>query len=112
MRIRSQYNLGPNPLRSKVMDIGDWNMDVTPEVDIDVGIPYQTWRHVMVIIRGDFDNTYIKLSVDGASSGMWEHNFAKTVNIMTLYRGLAGRFDIAGYSNVGYNRGYIVLNYI
>jgi len=111
MRVGKEYDLGPHPLKTIQVDSGDWNMDTTADIDVDVGIAFTRWRTMEVIIRNNANTDYRKLDFNGSASGIVQHTPGKGNTVMSLYRGAVGAFDGADYNSVDYNRAYITLGY-
>lgn len=111
MTVKSQYNLGPNPLKHNVVAIGNWDMVATASVDIDVGIAFTRWRNVGVTILDDTSDILLDLVIDGDDSGYWEHTAGKGATIMTLYRNVLGRYNDVAYDEAVFERGNISLGY-
>jgi hypothetical protein len=104
-------------LYTKVIEIGDWNMDLTPSVVINHGIAnlYSRSYSVSVIIR--FDNVGAADSRKGRDllqGGDWiveGNNFGS--NSITLNRDAGGIFDSTDYdqTGAGLSRGCIIIQY-
>ncbi len=112
MRVERQQDLGPDPLKTVIVDINDWDMDTVASLDVDVKIHFNRWRSISVMIRNDDTTLFIRLSFNGDASGSAEHTNGKGNTIITLYRGVAGAFDNVNYNAADFNRGYITLGYI
>ena len=101
-------------LLTKVIEIGDWNMDVTTEITVihGMGASYKKIRNIDAIIRDDDDVGYRAISstfnVDGYVGGGFRN---VTPTVITLSRRLNGSFDGALYDSTSYNRGWIYVVY-
>jgi hypothetical protein len=100
-------------LRTKVLDIGDWNMDATATLTLPHGLNYKKIRVIHVMVRTDDDVTYDPLmrfdnATDGTVSG--GHTLSGTTDI-ALFRRNAGTFDNPTYDSTGFNRGWITITY-
>jgi len=98
-------------LNTKVIDIGDWNMDVLIAVSVIHGLTSSKIRAISVLIRHDNDINVIGFPADDAASTSDEFASFDTVNIV-LSRGTAGYFDNTGYDSTSYNRGWITIQYV
>lgn len=98
-------------LRTKVIEIGDWNMDTTTNVSIAHGLTLANIRHLSVIIRDDDNATYYDLPTYNASGTSDEAVFANSINIR-IFRSTAGTFDGSLFDSTSYNRGWIIIDYI
>ncbi len=112
---RRLNNLKTGGLLTKVIDIGDWNMDSNPLVNIAHGLPdYKKIRTVQAIIRNDADtesrgflaNNYLT----GANTGGSINGINSTDIFLTRIDG--GIFDDPIYDSTSYNRGWITINYL
>lgn len=101
-------------IKTKVIEIGDWNMDTNPFVDIPNPVDLEKIRSIDVIIRHDisgggltypltriFDNT--DPTVQG-SVGFMEAD-------IRLYRIDGGFFDSTSFDSTPWNRGWITITY-
>lgn len=108
--VRTISNTG---LITKVVEIGDWDMDTNTVLLVNHGIAdYKKIRSISVMIRDDDDVTYSFLDrfntgdllQDGACNG------AGTTQL-SLYRRPSGFYDSVDYNATGYNRGWITIQY-
>lgn len=99
-------------LKTKVINIGDWNMDATDSVFVDHGVTLGKIRTISVIIRNDADNTYVP---DGAyiTSGTVPELYiiSATATTIGVQRKLSGILDGTDYDATAYNRGWITITY-
>jgi len=109
-------NGNDNPiLKNKVIDIGDWNMDITNGMTVVHGLASANIRSISVLIRNDAGTTYIPLDYgDNAGSNTPQGYFyAYSVSeAIVLYRLIGGLFDYTTYISTSYNRGWITIWYI
>lgn len=100
-------------LKTKIIEIGDWNMDTTIAVTVSHGLTLANIRSVTAIIRNDTDNVYNPLvgsfiaTVNNYRGGWVE---AKPTTI-DLARATGGTFDGTGYDATSYNRGWVTIVY-
>jgi hypothetical protein len=101
---------GGGSLYTKIVDIGNWNMDTTPNVVVDVGVTVSNIRGIDVIIRSDTGDVfgYRKL----LESGSVYDALGAAGTTLRLNRDLSGAFDSTSYDNPNFNRGYIKVDYI
>jgi hypothetical protein len=100
-------------LHHRVIKIGDWNMDATTTITVNVGVNRSKWRGVSIIIIGD-DGTYRDAAVGGSSASGDGMGFAalSDSSVMSLVRVTSGKFDNAGFDSTSFNRGWIFLCYV
>lgn len=108
---------GTNSIHTKIVNIGDWNMDATASVSIAHGLTLANIRSVSAMIRNDANDTYTPLSQDGAapatptdSTGFISAINATTVTLQRLADATA--YDNANYDSTSYNRGWITITYV
>jgi len=112
----------PGGLITKVVNIGDWNMDSTATIAVPHGLAdFKKIRSFQVIVRDDADTFYSDLLSQTTQSAYHKpsgySNGVDSTNI-NLGRvaspdgdGHLGWFDGTGYDSTGYNRGWIVIHY-
>jgi hypothetical protein len=107
---------GANTLKTKVIDIGDWNMDTTSTVSVSHGLGnpgFKSIRSVTVIIRDDNDAFVYPLDYGVSASDTTRQGYigAWTTDI-SLKRLTGGLFDNTTFDSTSYNRGWITITYI
>ena len=97
-------------LKSKIVDIGDWNMDATVTVSIAHGLTYTNIRAIKVTIRDDVNTLYSDLTsyYDATSSPAI---LADSTNVI-LARLTGSPYDTTDYNATSYNRGWITIWYV
>jgi len=96
------------PLLEKVIEIGDWNMDLTAALNVAHGIPnWENIRDCQVLIRNDAANENKMLGYYGEANTFFK---VKATNI-ELYRATGGVWDNANYDSTSFNRGWIYIRY-
>ncbi len=104
---------GAETLLTKVIEIGDWNMDLNSEIQISISpIDISDIRVIQVLIYSDAgafagDTRHFSLYADGGSG--W-HGSAGETDI-TLNRAPGGLFDNANFDATSYNRGLVTIWY-
>jgi len=99
----------PMPLATKIVDIGDWPMDVSAIIEIAHGVTLSSIRSVDVWIQGDAGtNTGGALLGDNAGSA----RINSSTTHIELTRTGSGLFDNAAFDSTSYNRGWITIRYI
>ncbi len=106
-------------LITKVIDIGDWDMDASVSIDIAHGIDdYYKIRDVRVMIRRDTPaaaNFYPldHLALYVAASAYIAQGGIEYINstIIRLFRLGSGFFDSSIFDDTSYNRGWITITY-
>ncbi len=102
-------------LKTKVIEIGDWDMDATSNITVPHGLSdHMKIRSVNVFIRTN-DNTliYDLNSIHDAASGDLAggtRGFNST-DIILFRTNTPGRFDQLAYNSTSYNRGWILITY-
>lgn len=100
-----------------IVNIGDWNMDTTVNVDVAHGLSDgKKIVSVQAVIRNDGDNLYEKLEVADLAGttyvmdGWIDFTYASGFpTVIRLYRRTGGRFDNVGHSTTSFNRGFLII---
>lgn len=99
-------------IKTKVIQIGDWNMDTTASVSINHGLTLSQIRSVSgVIIRDDSTFSFPIGSVNG-SAGLVNVGFGSiSATQVSIFRTTGGDFDNTNYDLTPFNRGWIFIEY-
>lgn len=106
---------GTNKINTKIINIGDWNMDTTDSVNVAHGLTLANIRVVEGTIRNDAGDTFYPIaealiSAGSAVNGAYAHANATNIVIQRL---LNGFFDgSAAFDGTSYNRGWVVITYV
>lgn len=98
-------------LRKKIANLGDWNMNSTGNISIALpsGVTLTKIRSVRVLILSDLSGgNYV--GSDLLQAGYFVVD--QLLNQLDFYRTGGGAFQSASYSTTGYNRGYVVIEYL
>lgn len=98
-------------LNLKILNIGDWNMDSTIDVNVAHGLTTSKIIGFQVCIRDDGD-TYRQLLAgpDAAAFLPQAYSYISSGNVY-IRRLPAGAFDNTNYDSTSYNRGWILIWY-
>ena len=99
---------GTNIIKTKIINIGTWNMDTTDYVLIAHGLTLAKIRYISAIIRADANDFWYPLNLGG--NGQW---LVGATNIQ-LSRVGSGSFDSTDFDTMGDdgNRGWITITYV
>ena len=102
-----------NQQRTSIIELGDWNMDTTTNINVAHGLEYADIIKTEVFIRNDADTARDNISVGASAADTTPQGYVGTtdstnVNIVRL---TAGKFDAATYSTTSYNRGWLIITY-
>ena len=112
LRVDIMHTAGGIYLNTKVVKIGDWNMDTTAAVTVAHGVTNSKIRSVSAMIRNDADSNYNLLSFVDASTVAAQGGIgAYNAGNISLVRLTGGAFDSASFAATGYNRGWITIVY-
>ena len=107
---------GTNIIKTKVIAIGDWNMDATASVSVTHGLDASKIVDVSAIIIPDTGTGLVTLHLNYATtaSGLVNGNIVwlGTGTIVGLERLASSIFDSVNYDATSYNRGYVTITYI
>ena len=101
-----------NTLATKVVEIGDWNMDSTSSVSVAHGITLFNIRSVAFMILNDAGTALyphgagVPTRPDSVYVG-----FVDSTNVL-LIRETSSTFDSTDFDATGYNRGWIIITYV
>lgn len=117
-RWKPQQNENTN-LRTKVIQMGDWDMDATASILVTHGLAdYKKVRSVTAIIRNDADSAYYTVPSATNSTGTADVFFPSNAaggvvqsTIILVNRLTGGAFDSTSYDSTSYNRGWITIVY-
>lgn len=97
--------------KTKVIAIGDWNMDSTGTLNVAHGLTLSKIRDVGVMIITDGSAFIIPLVVvDGLGAVQGSISQVNATEVR-LYRIPSGLFDGTAYNATGFNRGWITITY-
>ena len=101
---------GTNLIKTKIIDIGDWNMDATATVTVAHGLTLPNIRRVDATIQRDdglfhFD---LRVSTTAAISGAISVDGTN----VSLDRTAGVGFDSTVYDSTSFNRGWIIITYV
>ena len=99
-------------LRTKIIEIGDWNMDTTASVSIPHGLTASKIRSVYAFVIIDTSNLFYPLNMSVAGSGSLLGWFAWSATEIVLERLAGGFFDSNLFDATSFNRGFITIEYI
>jgi hypothetical protein len=103
-------------MKTKVIEIGDWNMDTTESESVAHGLgnDYKKIRSVSAIIRTDsYGHSYFPLTyyVDELSGGVEGGIGDFDSTSILLKRKTGGYFDSTTFNSTSYNRGWVTITY-
>lgn len=107
---------GVNTIKTKVIDIGDWDMDTVNKVNVSLGLSIDNVRSVDCIIRDDSDIIRTKLNrpLDWTNptpqGGITEGTVGGTT--VALVRLTGGFYDNVNFNATSYNRGWVIITFI
>lgn len=99
-------------LRTKIIEIGDWDMDTDGNKNVTHGLPdFKKIREVSVVVRNDADDTYYTLpySASAGTAGGGVNLISST--IVNIARVTGGAFDTTDFNATTYNRGWVTITY-
>ena len=101
-------------IKTKVIAIGNWDMDTTDFVDIihSLGTNWQNVLSVAAFVRMDDLTRFYNIARVTYTTGVINGAIASiSSTFVTLVRTTGGAFDSASFSGTGFSRGYISITY-
>lgn len=113
-------------LTTKVINIGDWNMDADNEVTITHGVTdYKKIRSIKAIIRNDADTVFTDLQPIVSTSGIAVGGCISDIGATTFklrrfsaaditalgWGSLNSLYDLTTYDSTSFNRGWVTIVY-
>jgi hypothetical protein len=100
-------------LRTKVVEIGDWDMDADSSVPVAHGIAdFTKIREITAMIRDDADIARTPLNAFSSVSGLIGGGVLQAgATTVILDRLTGGGFDSTNFNSTGFNRGWITITY-
>jgi hypothetical protein len=104
-----------NPIRTRVVEIGDWNMDTATSKSVTHGLDVTKIIGVSGVIRNDTDSNryaltpgmYVKVTSNHLQA--WITSIVSTV----IYLEHAGeQYNNTNFDSTSYNRGWLVIQYL
>lgn len=98
---------------TKVIPIGDWNMDTTATLPVTHGLNYKKIISVDGVIRSDDDANYYPMNYySSGNTPSWGVATTMGSTTITLVRVTGGVFDDPAYDSTSFNRGYLLVTYM
>lgn len=97
---------------TKVIDIGDWDMDTTGVVNVAHGLTLSKIIDISVYIINDIGDVLAPLNLLNSSTYDGEGRFLADSTNVVLTRKLSGAFDGTEYDSTSYNRGHVTIEYL
>jgi hypothetical protein len=105
-------------VRTKVLEIGDWNMLANSTKSVAHGLDWTKIRSLHGVVRNDTDSARVdfprfdpSLTADNGIDFLRFDGYSSATGNLNLRRANNGSFMSASYDSVGYNRGWIVIQY-
>ncbi len=100
-------------LKTKIIEIGDWDMDATPGVGITHGVTFSKIKSVSAIILQDNTVNAIPLNTGNSITDSTPQGFIGfiTTTSISLLRLTGGIFDVTLYNATSFNRGWVTIQY-
>jgi len=93
------------PFKTKVFEIGDWNMDLLLSTSIVHGLTAAKIISIGGYVRRDDSAQYWPIAEEDQLFGYWDTTY------ITLARKDSGRFDSVLFDSTSFNRGWVTIQY-
>jgi len=100
-------------LKTKIIEIGDWNMDATSQVDVNhgIGADFIKIRVTSVVIINDASNSISTLYLTDTLGGMDGGVVFIDSTKIRLFRVTGGSYDSTSFDSTSFNRGWVTIEY-
>jgi len=95
---------------TKVIEIGDWNMDSTSIVSINHNLTFTDIIGIQILIRDDGNSLKTELSHLDSTTVSGTYSINST--LVTMIRTSGGFYDNTTYDQTSFNRGWVILSYL
>lgn len=113
--IKDQGGVATNGLKCKVIEIGDWNMDTTASINLDLGISFKLIRAISIVVRDDSDTHYYPSPNMRTTPGQLDIGFHFALDVppeqIQIDRVTGSIFDSTNFDSTSYNRGWVTIWY-
>jgi hypothetical protein len=103
-------------IHRKIVNIGDWNMDATDTVNVTHGLDVTKIRTVTGFILIDSNNAIYPITqAPYTEIGTYNKHsvcFVVFATYIAMYRATGGNFDNTSFDSTGFNRGWLVIDYV
>jgi hypothetical protein len=102
-------------LLTKIVDIGDWDMDTNAFVNVSHGLSdFTKIRSISVVIRDDTNSDYRNLLINNFTTAANNGGSINLINstVINLSRINSGFFDDIAYDSTSFNRGWITIQHL
>jgi hypothetical protein len=115
--VKAADGIGVSIPRAAIFNIGDWNMNTTPELTVATGISEDKILAAKAMIRPDSPVTGVNYPLDSTGTTGGTVTMQGGVEYwnssgVTLNRLTGGFFDGTTFEDTSYNRGYVIVWYI
>lgn len=96
---------------TKIVEIGEWNMDYSATEFVDHGLTYSKIVAVNIIVRNDADTVRIPLNCS-PNTTYTETSFNILSTQIRMDRKDSGYFDGVDFNDTSINRGWVIIHYL
>lgn len=114
----SSVNTG-TALKTKIVDIGDWDMSTTPDITVAHGLTASKIRSITGVIRNDDDDWYTPINTDNvlADDGATGSSTSDGIKVrkydsVNISLRTSTSFESVYYNATSFNRGWLMITYI
>lgn len=106
-----QIGDGTNIIKTKIIDIGDWDMDASISVTVAHGLTATKIRSISAIVRTDDAAGAYSIDYDNSAGSLSKGINFDATNIY-LTRKTSGPFDGTDFNATSFNRGWVTITYV
>lgn len=98
-------------LNTKVIDIGDWDMDIFTSKTFAHGLTLSKIRSVTAMVRTDADADYYDINYGHTTGTSGQGGVTVDATNVQLLRFANGFFDTVSFDSTSFNRGWVTIQY-
>jgi hypothetical protein len=99
-------------LRTKVINIGDWDMDASSSVNVNHGLTLANIRTLNVMVRNDAGTVFYPTETRTPAEGDSVYVALINATFVQLERQPGSDFDSTLFDSTSYNRGWVTIQYV
>lgn len=102
-----------NQKRTEIIDLGDWDMTASTNIDVVHGLEYNDIISAEVFVRNDANTAKDSIGTGVDATDTTPQGYVGTIDDtnINIVRLTGGKFDDGAYSTTSYNRGWLIITF-